>query len=224
MGSFFLRLWQFDWGLSVMSGTLLLSVFVAPPLVSAWPRCGILLDLFFVLVLLSGARVVLGHRALVGLVWAAVVLYPLVRVGVRLDGSPGWDIASSALSLAAILLLVLTVSLQIPSRGPITLHHIQGGVALYLLLGLAWAQAAVLLDLLDPTAFQLPATAVTQDQRSQAFLYFSFVTLTTLGYGDILPVSELARSLATSESLTGQLFPAILLARLVSMHVSARES
>jgi hypothetical protein len=49
-------------------------------------------------------------------------------------------------------------------------------------------------------------------------IYFSFVTLTTVGYGDVTPVHPLARSLALMEGLTGQLYPAILLARLVTLH------
>ena len=53
-------------------------------------------------------------------------------------------------------------------------------------------------------------------------MYFSFVTLTTVGYGDIVPVHRVARSLATAEALTGQLYIAVLLARLVSLEVSGR--
>ncbi|HCL83429.1 MAG TPA: hypothetical protein DIC22_05605, partial [Chitinophagaceae bacterium] len=56
--------------------------------------------------------------------------------------------------------------------------------------------------------------------RRTEFMYFSLTTLTTVGYGDITPVNEYARSLANLESLTGQLYPAILIARLVSMEFS----
>jgi hypothetical protein len=52
--------------------------------------------------------------------------------------------------------------------------------------------------------------------------YFSFTTLTTLGYGDILPVSPVARSLATSEALFGQLYPAVMIARLISLEILGR--
>ena len=53
--------------------------------------------------------------------------------------------------------------------------------------------------------------------------YFSFVTLTTLGYGDTVPVHPVARSLAIAEALVGQLYPAILIGRLVSLQISARD-
>ena len=55
-------------------------------------------------------------------------------------------------------------------------------------------------------------------------IYFSFVTLTTVGYGDVTPVDPVARSLAVAEALTGQLYPAILLARLVSLATGSRPS
>jgi hypothetical protein len=53
-----------------------------------------------------------------------------------------------------------------------------------------------------------------------AVLYFSFATLTTLGYGDIVPVSAIARTLATLEAITGQLYLAVLVARLVGLHIA----
>jgi hypothetical protein len=87
-------------------------------------------------------------------------------------------------------------------------------VAAYLLLGLGWALAYELVALLDAGAFS--GTGLAGSPR-YPFVYFSFVTLTTLGYGDVTPVHPVARSLAIAEGLTGQLYPAILLARLVSL-------
>lgn len=215
------QLWHYDWGLSVMAAALFLTVYVLPPLLGDRPGGGLVTDIFFLLALASGARVVLGRPALAGAVSVTAIACAAVKVGHRLLDGPGWARADSILSLAAMILLVWILSLQIPDRGPISRHHIQGGVALYLLLGLAWAQSYILLDLVNPDAFHVPEHLTGEAQRGRAFLYFSFVTLTTLGYGDVLPVSDWARSLATSESLTGQLFPAILLARLVSLHAAA---
>lgn len=214
------QLWRYDWGLSVMAAALVLTIFVLPPLVADRPEGGFLLDFFFLLVLISGSRVVLGHPALTSAVVAVSVLTMGVKLGHRLWDGLGWAQADSLLSLVGMLLLVWVLSVQIPQKGPITRHHIQGGIALYLLVGLAWTEAFQLVDLLDPTAFHLPEQAG-EMQRTRTFLYFSFVTLTTCGYGDVLPLSTLARSLATSEALVGQLFPAILLARLVSLATAA---
>jgi len=97
----------------------------------------------------------------------------------------------------------------------VTAQRVQGAVAAYLLLGLAWAAAYAFVAALAPGAF---ATARPESTHSRSYLYFSFVTLTTLGYGDITPVHHAARSLAMLEALTGQLYPAILIARLVTLH------
>ena len=84
-------------------------------------------------------------------------------------------------------------------------------------MGLLWVFAYDIVELLQPGSFSL------KTQSSGGALpqlgYFSFTTLTTLGFGDILPVSPLARSLAVLEGLVGQLFPVILIARLVAMEL-----
>jgi hypothetical protein len=103
----------------------------------------------------------------------------------------------------------------------VTFHRIQGAVAGYLLLGMIWAYAYSLVALLRPDAFSGP---VSPSDGPRAFYYFSFVTLTTLGYGDVLPVHPAARSLAAFEAVTGPLYLAILITRLVSLAVAPRRS
>ncbi len=87
---------------------------------------------------------------------------------------------------------------------------------MYLLLGFIWAHAYELVALWHPGAF---AGAV---DGSLPWTYYSFVTLTTVGYGDITPVHPLARAVAVLEALTGQLYLAIMLARLVSLELQSR--
>lgn len=92
-------------------------------------------------------------------------------------------------------------------------------IAAYLLLGLLWAMAYVLVGRLSPQAFSFPTaegSSHTMD-RFNAF-YFSFATLSTVGYGDIAPVSKVARMLAVTEAMTGVLYMAVLISRLVSLY------
>ena len=92
-----------------------------------------------------------------------------------------------------------------------------GAVILYLLLGIAFALAFESVALHVPNAFAgTTGTASTFEN----WVYFSFVTLTTLGYGDITPVATVARSLATFEAFVGQLYPAVILARMVSLQIA----
>jgi hypothetical protein len=125
-----------------------------------------------------------------------------------------WVRGTGLLSLLLFLVVVLGRTLR---TGPITFHRIQGAVAAYVLLGVIWAYAYSLVELLRPGAIAGP---VNPAEGPRAFFYFSFVTLATVGYGDVLPVHPVARSLATLEAVTGTLYVAILVARLVSLAVA----
>ncbi len=100
-----------------------------------------------------------------------------------------------------------------------TSHRIQGATAAYLLIAFSFALAYFLLEFLVPGSFRFPGGEANLNSESwRVFYYYSIITLTTLGYGDIIPVHPVARNLAAAEALIGQLYPAILLARLVTLH------
>jgi hypothetical protein len=90
------------------------------------------------------------------------------------------------------------------------------GVSVYLLIGLVWSLGYRMLAP-DAFAFSVPPSSTHEMTRFNAF-YFSFITLTTVGYGDITPVSPIARMLAVMEAMTGTLFLGVLIARLVSLY------
>jgi hypothetical protein len=97
------------------------------------------------------------------------------------------------------------------------------GMSGFLILGILWIPAYVTVERLSPGAFQLPATVGGPGTLSgYGAFYFSFVTLCTVGYGDIAPVSNVARMLALTEAITGLFYMAILISRLVSLHASHR--
>jgi Ion channel len=126
-----------------------------------------------------------------------------------------WREISTLVTLVALCCVVLALVLR---RGPITTRRIEGAIAVYLLLGFSWAQAYELVALWHPGAF----TGAVDGRGSLPWTYYSFVTLTTMGYGDIMPVHPLARAGAVLEALTGQLYLAIMLARLVSLELQSR--
>lgn len=107
------------------------------------------------------------------------------------------------------------------SAGRVTYHRIIGAVLLYLLIALFFVAAFGFVGLLVPDAFQ---GIKIEDSTSLAsnLIYFSFVTLTSTGYGDVLPVHPFARSLCNLETIIGQLYPATLLARLVTLELEGR--
>jgi hypothetical protein len=97
-------------------------------------------------------------------------------------------------------------------------HRIQGAIAVYIIFGMIFSFIYLLIYNLNHDAFMISERLSQVDTKSDYnFLYFSFVTLCTLGYGDISPVSHTAQSFAILEALLGILFPAILIARLMSL-------
>jgi uncharacterized membrane protein len=103
--------------------------------------------------------------------------------------------------------------------GEVTEDKIHGAIAGYILTGLLWSSLYLFLDHLHPGSFSYNITKDSEDILVFAdFLYFSFVTLTTTGYGDIAPVTAHARSLAILEQLAGTFYIAILIARLTSLY------
>lgn len=109
-----------------------------------------------------------------------------------------------------------------------TSERVSGAISAYLLIGLMFAGVYSFVALADPGAFTcsqaiLDSAASAGGEHSMSvFTYFSFVTMTTLGYGDITPVSLVARTLAFIEALLGQLYVAVMIAGLVGMHISRR--
>lgn len=111
---------------------------------------------------------------------------------------------------------VVSILFYLISQEEVTADMMMAGASEYILIGILWACFYILIEAAYPGSFNLNFTGVKMD-RSE-FLYFSFVTLTTTGYGDVLPVSVQARSLAMLEMITGQLFIAMTVARLVSLY------
>jgi hypothetical protein len=133
------------------------------------------------------------------------------------------SIAARVVDLVAIvsfLLLAIWVAVEqvVLSPGSVTRNRVTGALCLYLLLGVLWAVLFAVVELIVPTAFDHGAPAA--GDPIEHFLYYSFVTLTTLGYGDVTPVHPVARTLSYLEAVIGQLYVAVLIASLVGRYVA----
>jgi len=110
------------------------------------------------------------------------------------------------------------------SARKVVANVIYAALCLYMILGFIWAFIYTALITLSPGSFSLETIGLSDMDRFAEMLYFSFVTITTLGYGDISPVSQLARSVTVLEAITGQIYLAVILARLVGMQISEKDS
>lgn len=145
---------------------------------------------------------------------AALVSFYLNRVGVPL---------LTEVVLFVLLLLILGLSLrQVLTGGRVDANRLLGAVCVYLIFGILWAVLYHWLALLVPGAFAGSAISSTTDLWE--FVYYSFVTLTTLGYGEITPKSDLARTLAYLEAVTGVFYVAILVATLVGSYLAPNQT
>ena len=199
----------------------LVLLFVSAPFVEDLPRGDLIEAILVTLVMVAAVLAVGGRRRT--LIVALLLLSPAL-VGKWLNHLRP-DLMPPVVFLAASVLffgfIVAHLLRFIVRARRVDTNVLCAGISGYLLLGLLWLPMYVMVARLDPGAFTLPAgssAGATLDGFS-AF-YFSFSTLCTVGYGDITPVSKVARMLAVTEAITGLFYVAVLISRLVALHSS----
>jgi hypothetical protein len=208
-----------EWRDRVLTGLTLLMVvhlFIIAPLETRELHLQ-LVGAFFIVLLAVGLLILSRSLVPVASVLAVVGLLA-VAVVLRVRGIHAvLDVCLQAAAWLLIALVIIwTVARAVFEPGRITYHRVVGAILLYLTIGLVFVALYTLVGALSPNAFNGLTVAARVSMPSD-LIYFSFVTLTTLGYGDIVPVDPVARSLSNIEAILGQLYPATLLARLVSL-------
>ena len=127
-------------------------------------------------------------------------------------------VVGSLCGAAFFLFAIIQMLIFIYSHKEVTRDLIVGAAVVYLFMALMWTFIFIVVETLHPGSFNLPEGQGFEATRQ--FVYYSFVTLTTLGYGDITPISSLARSLCVLEAVIGQLYLVVQVAWLVGIHVS----
>ena len=207
------RIWGPNSGPYPLLVLLFLTIFVLPPLVSARIVTPIIFQIGVALILVAGAFSVHSGKSVRLL--ALIVALLLVFKGKLGFLSTQSVIENMDLLLSVVLLSVFTLLMVksfFPRERP-PAHRIAGAVAVYLLLGLIWARLYQVVELLSPGAFRIPEG---ESLNPAVLNYFSFITLATTGYGDVIPINVVARNLSVIEAIVGQLYLVILISRLVS--------
>jgi hypothetical protein len=202
-------------GLSVFLALLVMAAFVLPSMGLGEKNERLYFDIAFSVLLIFGVGIAWPRRTL--FVISSAIAVPAIAIQwLTLPTGTTIGLCRQGLILGAIGMLVLVQALEVFRPGPVTHVRIEGALAVYLLLGMGWAHAYHLVAVLNPQSF----AGLSERPAISEWMYYSFSTLTTLGYGDIVPKRPAPRLLAVGEALMGQLYIAVLLARLVALQIT----
>jgi Ion channel len=210
-----------DWLLTLLTAVLTLMIFVFAPLQAAGFALFQAFAIAGLLVMISGALAISGNPIALGFMFIAFTLNVAVFL-LRLYYVWSYNLLVLAAAWFMIAnILAIVVAQAVFRGGRITYHRIIGAVLLYLLIAVSFATLFAFVGLSTTDAFK---GIVFEDDAALAssLLYLSFVTLSSTGYGDIVPLHPFARSLCNIESIIGQLYPATILARLVTLQLESR--
>lgn len=206
----------------------LILLFVLYPAAAELGQGAALLDISGSLILLAAVYAIARQRRAK---WAAVILAAATLAanwGGNIVHSRALDLITCLSYAAFFAFAAIVITRNILSEQQVTFDVIIGGACVYMILGLVWANLFTLLAFIQPNAFGgIGVQAEILREQSSWFsadnadlIYFSFTTLSTLGYGDIVPSSHATRSLAALEAILGQLYLTVLVARLVGLHIA----
>jgi voltage-gated potassium channel len=157
----------------------------------------------------------------------SMMIPTLILVWLDIPSKDNWyNLLSNASPILLFSYIAYLIFMDLIKAKRIDSDMIAGGISIYFMIGLVFAFFYIALFNFSPDHFAVSARAAESGCNitdENIFIYFSYVTMTTLGYGDVTPVTTLARVLVQMETLLGQLFLAIFIARLVGMHIAGWE-
>jgi hypothetical protein len=214
--------WTEDRSLAALLAYVIVNTFVVLPFTN-FRVGGYSYSIIYSLMLLSGVFA-MGKtlRAKVAILVLALVS-GLVNWTLRFNPTFEIRFADDVLGVVFFFVLIVVMLRHIFREGDVTIHRIEGAVAVYLLIGLIFSKAYQVIYFIDEHAFIMPSIQANTESFYSRFVYFSYVTLTTLGFGDITAVNLFAKSLVMIEGLIGQLFPAVMITRLVTLEIEHRK-
>lgn len=205
-------LWTTGRGLYALLGLLIIGIFISPLMIANGLMSIIVVECVFALILIGGVFATPCSFLLRLSIFLIAVLAVAARTLDKL-GPPNFAVKIADNVLAAITLIAFSVLIMhhFLLKKTLLRYRITAAVAVYLIIGILWARFFEIVYLFDNDAFSMHAK-----MNPFSLVYFSFVTLVTIGYGDIIPASVTAQSMAIFEGVVGQLYLVILISSLVS--------
>jgi hypothetical protein len=199
----------------------LLAIFILSPFVVTYRHGPTILNIVGAAVLLTATYAVSErkHFLIVAVLLSAFSI--IMTFWLFVAPSDSVVIISHASLVVLITFFAVTILGYVLRSGRVTSDRIYGAICVYLLFGYAWAFAYALMDEVQPGSFAAPTATAPGDfvGRVMQMRYFSFVTLATVGYGDIVPRTPTARTMALLEAMLGQFYLVALIGRLVGLHI-----
>ncbi|MGZ8947641.1 MAG: potassium channel family protein [Methylococcaceae bacterium] len=174
-------------------------------------------DIFFGCALMSGLHAISGQPRQLRfslLLVSSIIILSALHYPLPIPALDKVKLVLGAIFLVQMLIMIWT---HIEMENEVTIDLIMAAACAYILLGMIWAYAYYFLESFHPDSF---STVENFADDLVDFNYYSFVTLTTVGYGDVLAITRAARALSIFEAITGQLYLAIMISRLVGLHAS----
>ena len=195
----------------------LFGLMLLQPLISYFVDIRFLSNLFLSLIFLSGifAISIKKHHPIIAMLISLPFLI-LMWLSEFVDIG-GYENIKSFFGMLFLLHMIILLLNHIFRQDEVTKEVIFGALVVYLLMGLMWSFGYDLVDSLIPGSFKYPENF---SKLNNSFAYFSFVTLTTLGYGDITPVSPPAAAMAITQAITGQIYLTVLIAQLMGIKIA----
>jgi hypothetical protein len=207
--------------LTTLTVLLILMLFVFAPLQAIGIKLFQALGFLSALAIIGGVFLMSASPVVVAALLAAFIMAATAAIS-RLNLPSVLDVyLLSGAFLIMGLVLSCVVARAVFSPGRVNYHRIIGAILIYLSIALTFVALYSFVGLLVPNAFS-GMTFEDNPALASKVIYFSFVTLTSTGYGDVFPLHPVARSLCNLETIVGQLYPATLLARLVSLEIEGR--
>jgi hypothetical protein len=216
--------WSEESGLTSMLVLLCISNFVVMPFLSEKEILSLIMRITWFFLLVTGIATLSKDRRQMFLFAVVPLLLFIFSALQYIITSEVLVIAEFIMELAVFGLLIGMVLVKVFENGPVTIHRVVGAIVVYMLIGNFWSQIYQFLYIQIPGSLQIPSAITESGVTTDVFLYFSYTTLTTTGYGDILPSHAATRTVVMIEQLIGVLYLAIFIGRLVSLITGARDT
>jgi hypothetical protein len=208
----------------------LLCAFAVSPLLGSFSWAKLTLSIILILVMISALLSIRGQTRIfrIGLILGSATLVAMLANDVI--GITAAHPYATVFEFAFMAVLAVAIFINVLRSERVTMDTVLGACCVYLMLGMVWAGIYNLIETFIPGSFDFgglaeptPVGSLGESEMSRLF-YFSFITMTTVGYGDVTPLSPTARTFAALHGLVGQLYIAIVVARLVGLEISNRMS